>query len=82
MAIKLTKDVEKRLIASIKRFFAKTMEEEIGDLRTSLFLKYVLQEIGPCIYNQAVVDAQACMQNMVSEIDGTCYEPEFGYWKK
>ena len=22
------------------------------------------------------------MQDMVSEIDGTCYEPEFGYWKR
>jgi len=81
MAIKLSKEAEERLITSIKRFFAETMEEEIGDLKAALFLKYVLQEIGPCVYNQAVADSQSCMQNMVSEIDGTCYEPEFGYWK-
>jgi len=81
MAIKLSKEAEEQLTASIKRFFAGVMEEEIGDLRASLFLKYVLQEIGPCGYNQSVADSQSCMQNMVSEIDGTCYEPEFGYWK-
>ncbi len=30
MAIKLSKEAEERLITSIKRFFAETMEEEIG----------------------------------------------------
>ncbi|HDL85869.1 MAG TPA: DUF2164 domain-containing protein [Candidatus Acetothermia bacterium] len=82
MAIKLSKDTEQRLITSIKRFFAEVMDQEIGDLKSSLFLKYALQEIGPCIYNKAVNDAQSSMQSMVSEIDSTCYEPELGYWKK
>jgi len=81
MAIKLSKEAEERLITSIKRFFAEIMEEEIGAFRASIFLKYVLHDISPCVYNQAVADSQSCMQNMVSEIDGTCYEPEFGYWK-
>ena len=30
-------------------------------------------------YNQAIADAQARMSEMVDELDGTCYEPEFGY---
>jgi hypothetical protein len=30
MAIKLSKEAEERLITLIKRFFAETMEEEIG----------------------------------------------------
>ena len=82
MAIELSKDTQKRLITSIKRFFSEVMEEEIGDLKASLFLTYALQEIAPCIYNKAVIDAQSSMQMMVSEIDSTCYEPEFKYWNK
>ena len=82
MAIELSKDTKQRLISSIKRFFAEVMEQDIGDLKASLFLKYTLQEIGPCIYNVAVSDAQSSMQSMVSEIDSTCYEPEFKYWSK
>jgi len=58
------------------------LKQEIGDLKASLLLKYVLKEIGPSICNQAVADAQARMGEMVGEIDGTCYEPEFGYWNK
>jgi len=40
MAIKLSKDVEKRLVASIKRYFAENMEDEIGDLKAGLLLDY------------------------------------------
>ena len=82
MTIKLSEDMEQRLINSVKRFFSEVMEQEIGDLKASLFLRYALQEIGPCVYNKAVNDAQSSMQSMVSEIDSTCYEPEFMYWKK
>jgi uncharacterized protein (DUF2164 family) len=82
VTIKLSNETEQRLITSIKRFFSEVMEQEIGDLKASLFLKYALQEIGPCVYNKAVGDAQSSIQSMVSEIDSTCYEPEFLYWKK
>lgn len=58
------------------------LEQGIGDLKASLLLDFVLKEIGPSVYNQAVADAQARMAEMVDEIDGTCYEPEFGYWER
>jgi uncharacterized protein (DUF2164 family) len=82
MSIKLEKEAEKRLIESIKRFFAETLEEEIGDLRASLVLDFCLKEIGPSIYNRAVADAQAFMQEKVADLDGSCYEPEHAYWEE
>ena len=82
MAIELTKETEEHLLGSIKRYFDEHLDTEIGDLKAMLLLKYMLKEIGPSIYNQGVVDAQVCMQGMVSELEGTCYEPEFGFWKK
>lgn len=82
MTIKLSKDIEQRLITSVKRFFSEEMDQEIGDLKASFFLKYALQEIGPCVYNKAVSDVQSSIQSMVSEIDSTCYKPEFKYWNK
>jgi uncharacterized protein (DUF2164 family) len=82
MAIKLSKDVRAALIASTKRYFEENMEEEIGDLKASLLLEFFLQEMGPSIYNQAIADAQACMQDKVADLDGSCHEPELGYWKK
>ncbi len=82
MAITLPPETEKRLYVSIKRFFEEKLDDEIGDLKTRLVLDYCLREIGPTIYNQAITDAQATLQERVADLDGSCYEPEFSYWKK
>ena len=82
MAIELSKENEKKLIASIKRYFAEEMEDEIGELKAKLLLDYFVKEIGPSIYNQAINDAQVYMPDRVTELDVSIYVPEFGYWKK
>ncbi len=82
MAIELPPETQKLLIESVKRFFEEQMEEEIGDLRAMLLLDFVVREIGPSIYNQAIVDARAYLEKRVAELDAACYEPEFGYWQK
>jgi uncharacterized protein (DUF2164 family) len=84
MAIKLSKEAEKRLIASIKRYCAEhmEMEEEVGDLKAALLLDFCVKEIGPTIYNQAIADAQTNMQDKVADLDNSCYEVEFGYWSE
>jgi hypothetical protein len=48
---------KKQLIESIKRFFEEKLDEEIGDLKASIFLDFCLQEICPSVYNRAVIDA-------------------------
>jgi len=58
------------------------LEDEIGDLKGALLLDFFLKELGPFIYNQAIKDAQASMQDRVNDLDATCYQPEFTYWKK
>ena len=82
MAITLSQDTQDHLLASIKRYFAEHMDEDIGDLKATLLLEFCLKEIGPSIYNQAIADAQAYMQDKVTDLDGTCFEPEFGYWRR
>ena len=82
MAIELDKVDRDKLIESIRRYFAEQLELEIGRLKASLVLDFVLQEIAPSVYNRAIGDAQAAMQEMVSEIDGTCFEREFSFWKR
>jgi uncharacterized protein (DUF2164 family) len=41
-----------------------------------------VREIGPSIYNQAIVDAQTYFQEKASDLGGARYEAEFDYWKK
>ena len=42
----------------------------------------MLREMGPSIYNRAVADAQARINDMVLELDGSCHEADPGYWNK
>ncbi len=82
MTIELHRETEQRLLESIKRYAAEHLEEEMGDLKASLLLKYVLEEVGPCIYNRAIADAQAYLHDKTGDMDGTLFEPEFGYWRE
>ena len=82
MTIKLTPENENRLITSIQRFFSQHMDENIGDLKSRLLLDFCLRELGPSIYNQAISDAQSYMHEQATEMDISCHEPEFSYWKK
>jgi uncharacterized protein (DUF2164 family) len=82
MAIKLQKESEKYLIGSIKRFFAVSMNDDIGDLKASLVLDFCMREIGPTIYNQAIADAQIYFQEKASDLGGARFEAEFDFWKK
>ena len=81
MTIKISKKTKQQLIESIKRYFEEEMDEEIGDLKASLLLDFCLQEICPSIYNRAIIDAKSFIEERISDLEDTCYEPEFNYWK-
>jgi uncharacterized protein (DUF2164 family) len=80
MAITLQPDTTKQVLASIKRYVAENLEQEIGDLQAGLLLDFFLKEIGPSIYNVAIHDAQTFMQDRLTDLEGVCYEKEFNYW--
>ena len=69
-------------IASLKRYFEENMPEPLGDLPAGLLLDFVLQEIGPVIYNRAIHDAQTRMQMRVADLTGELFEDEFQYWPR
>jgi len=82
MTIKLSKAKKQQLVKSIRRYFDEKLDEEIGDLKASLLLDFCLQEICPTIYNQAIIDARSFMADKLSDLEDTCYEPEFDYWQE
>lgn len=81
MPITLTPEATKQLVASIKRFTAEHLDEEVGDLKAAMFLDFCLAEVGAVVYNQAIADAQTYFQARTADLEGVCYQPEFAYWK-
>ncbi len=82
MGIELNKEDRLQAIASIERYFRENMEEKIGNVAAGGLLGFILEEIGPSIYNRGVADAQERLQARVAELDFEVHEEEFGYWRK
>lgn len=82
MTIELSKEDRAQAIASIERYFREHMDEPIGNLAAGGLLGFLLEEIGPSIYNKGVADAQERLQARVAELDFEVHEAEFGYWRK
>jgi uncharacterized protein (DUF2164 family) len=82
MSIELSKDTRQEAINSIERYFKENMEERIGNIAAAALLNFFLEEIGPSVYNQAVLDVQERLQQRVSELDIETHEQEFQYWQK
>ena len=80
MAITLSPDTTKQLHASIKRYAAEHLDEEMGDLKAGMLLDFCLREIGPVVYNKAIADARTYFESRAADLDGVCFEPEFTYW--
>jgi uncharacterized protein (DUF2164 family) len=82
MTIEISPEATNAAIGSIQRYFAENMDEAIGNLEAGSLLSFFLKEIGPVLYNKAIADAQARLQERVAELDVEVYEEEFGYWAK
>ena len=80
--ITLSDDATKQAVASIRRYFAEELDQELGELPALLLLEFMLKEIGPSVYNAAIADAQTFLRDRVADLEGACFAPEFGYWPK
>jgi uncharacterized protein (DUF2164 family) len=80
--IELSQQARADAIASLQRYFEENLPEPIGELPAGLLLNFFLEEIGPVIYNRAIADAQARLQQRLSDLSGELYADEFPYWPK
>jgi uncharacterized protein (DUF2164 family) len=82
MTTELPKQTRAAAIASIQRYFDENFPEPIGELPAGLLLNFFLEEIGPVIYNRAIADAQARIEQRVGDLSGELYADELQYWPK
>jgi len=78
--ITLAEVAQRQSVASIRRYFAEELEQDIGDLKAGLLLEFFLKEIGPVVYNHAIEDAQTFIRDRLVDLEGVCAVPEFAYW--
>ena len=80
--LEFTKQARAAAIASVQRYFEENLPEPIGNLPAGLLLDFFVEEIGPVIYNKAISDAQARMQQHIVDLSGELFGDEFQYWPR
>jgi uncharacterized protein (DUF2164 family) len=82
MNVELSKQARAAAVASVQRYFEENMPEPIGNLPAGLLVDFFMEELGPVIYNQAIVDAQTRMHERVADLSGELFGVEFQYWPR
>lgn len=76
-AITIPEDARRAAVAAIREYVSDNLDEEIGDLKATLFVDFIVTEIGPSIYNQAIADAQKYFEERAADVSGACHYSEF-----
>lgn len=66
--IKISKETRGDMISSIKNYFEKEREEELGDLAAGLILDFIIEELASEFYNQGVYDSYQFMNNRCEDL--------------
>lgn len=82
MTLELRKADRDQAVASIQRYFEEHLDTQLGNVGAGGLLAFFLAEIGPCLYNQGVRDAQERLQMRVQELDYEVHADEFVYWRR
>ena len=67
---KLEKEVKAKIVADIQQYFLDERDEEIGNLSAELFLGFMIEKMGPAIYNQAIRDAHFLVTKKLEDLYG------------
>lgn len=66
--IKLSGPIREKLIYELQEYFRKERDEELKDLGAHLMVDFIVDELGPMIYNQALLDARELMEDKIEDI--------------
>jgi uncharacterized protein (DUF2164 family) len=71
-------DPERRghLVDAVRGFWLEEFDEELSPFRAEKLLDFVVQALGPQVYNQGVQDARKFLQERLDDLDGEVYEPD------
>ena len=72
----LSDDRKLQLTRGLSVMYEREFGEELSTFRADVILEYFMKHLGASVYNQAVQDARAWLQERVEDLDGDLHEPE------
>ncbi|CAM4463454.1 uncharacterized protein (DUF2164 family) [Paenibacillus endophyticus] len=74
--MKLPKEQKEQLTGKIQQYFELERSETIGSIAAEQLLDFVIQEIGPHLYNHAISDARKAVLERMQTLEDELYALE------
>lgn len=71
--LKLPREQKQALVESIQFYFQTERGEEIGELAADNVLDFMIKQLGPVIYNQAIDDARGVVLEQMERVEEEIY---------
>lgn len=69
MNLKMPREQKMQIIGLIQQYFRDERDEEIGDLAAELLLDFMVKQVGPFIYNQAINEVQHMLNQKLAFLE-------------
>ena len=76
MLKKMKKEDREKIVRNIQGYFLDERDEEIGNLAAEDILQFVINEVGPYIYNNALNEARKVVGERMLSIEDELYALE------
>ena len=76
MRIKLHEDRKAEIVRAVQGYFSSEFDDDISEFRADALVDFMLKQIGPSQYNQAIGDARKYMAEKLEELDTEFFEPD------
>ncbi|WP_306003958.1 DUF2164 domain-containing protein [Brevundimonas sp. C43] len=74
--IEFSKGERAAITAKLRDYFARELDQELGQLPAEMLLDFIGKEIGGAFYNRGVHDAQQLVQQKAEDIVEALYDLE------
>lgn len=76
MNMKLQREQKQALVERVQQYFELERAETIGSIAAEQLLDYMMAELGPYVYNQAIQDARKTVNERMQAIEDELYALE------
>lgn len=76
LPIKIPAEQKELIISNLRAFFEEERSESIGRLAAEQLIDYMLNELSPYIYNQAIKDARVMLMERMATLEDELYSLE------
>lgn len=73
LRVKIPKEDKNMIINNVRAYFELERSETIGELAAEQFIDFMINELGPYMYNQAITDARAVLHEKINQLDDELY---------